>query len=163
MIDASDFKKQDAMPILCDVVIPIRTWSRDNERVHWRTLAERTKAEREAVCVALGRLPLVTVGRELVQGGKRRTVRSLKARPVALRAVLTRLSPGAGLDDDNLRGSLKACRDELAAWLGVDDADPSVVWGYAEQKTKRGLWGVRLLVLDASGAVVQDAQDEVKP
>lgn len=32
------------------------------------------------------------------------------------------------LDDDNLTASLKPVRDELADWLGVDDADPRVRW-----------------------------------
>jgi hypothetical protein len=47
--------------------------------------------------------------------------------------TLTRIAPRA-LDDDNLRGALKATRDEVAAWLLVDDRDPRVTWTYAERR-----------------------------
>lgn len=58
---------------------------------------------------------------------------------------LTRLSPGT-LDDDNLRGALKAVRDGVADRLGVDDRDPRVTWEYAQERFK-GLKGVVLLEL----------------
>jgi hypothetical protein len=45
---------------------------------------------------------------------------------------LTRIGPNE-LDDDNLRGSLKAVRDELAAQLGVDDRDRRVRWAYDQR------------------------------
>jgi hypothetical protein len=45
------------------------------------------------------------------------------------------------LDDDNLRGAMKSVRDQLAQWLGLDDADERIVWGYAQRvvKPKNGL------------------------
>lgn len=46
--------------------------------------------------------------------------------------TLTRYSAGT-LDDDNLRGSLKAIRDGVADWLGVPDNDPRVTWAYAQR------------------------------
>lgn len=36
------------------------------------------------------------------------------------------------LDTDNLQGSLKPLRDQIAQWLGVDDADSRVTWEYGQ-------------------------------
>ena len=38
------------------------------------------------------------------------------------------------LDDDNLRGALKAIRDGVADWLGVPDNDARVTWRYDQRK-----------------------------
>lgn len=57
--------------------------------------------------------------------------------------TLTRVAPSNGLDSDNLQGGLKAVRDELAVWLGVDDRDPRVEWKYAQ---RRGAWGVEVSI-----------------
>jgi len=57
-----------------------------------------------------------------------------KPRPALPCTVLmTRIAPRK-LDDDNLRGAFKAVRDQVAAWLGVDDADPRVTWAYAQER-----------------------------
>ena len=37
------------------------------------------------------------------------------------------------LDDDNLRMALNAVRDCVAAWLGVDDANPLIRWEYGQR------------------------------
>jgi hypothetical protein len=51
--------------------------------------------------------------------------------------VLKRCAPSRGLDDDNLTGSLKAVRDAVAEWLGVDDRDRATVrYQYEDQRTK---------------------------
>lgn len=50
--------------------------------------------------------------------------------------LLTRVAPRK-LDDDNLRGALKAVRDGVADWLGIDDGDERVSWEYAQEKDKR--------------------------
>lgn len=55
--------------------------------------------------------------------------------------LLTRVAPSSGLDDDNLSGSLKAIRDAMAEWLGLDDRDPRVGWRYAQ---RRGPWAVEV-------------------
>jgi hypothetical protein len=52
--------------------------------------------------------------------------------PLPVRVTLTRVS-GGRLDDDNLRPALKAVRDVVAAWLGLDDADPRVRWVYRQR------------------------------
>jgi len=56
--------------------------------------------------------------------------------------TLTRIAPSNGLDDDNLAGALKACRDEIAEWIGVNDRDRKTVRYEYEQE--RGPWGVRI-------------------
>lgn len=45
---------------------------------------------------------------------------------------LTRHAPRV-MDDDNLRGCLKAVRDGVAMSIGVDDGDPGVQWEYAQE------------------------------
>jgi hypothetical protein len=92
-------------------------------REHHHTRARRVKRERYAVGMVLNPLPR-------------------PALPCVV--VLVRHSPGTTeLDDDNLRGALKAVRDEVARWLKVDDADPMVQWVY-HQRT-RVAWGVTVM------------------
>lgn len=94
------------------VVLPLRLKSSLNQREHWAKKARRTKAERDTVRWLLGNKP----------------------RPALPCTVLmTRIAPRK-LDDDNLRGAFKAVRDQVAAWLGVDDADPRVTWAYAQER-----------------------------
>ena len=57
--------------------------------------------------------------------------------------LLVRVAPSNGLDSDNLQGALKACRDGVAEWLGVDDRDPRVAWRYDQ---RRGPWSVEVEV-----------------
>jgi len=58
----------------------------------------------------------------------------------ALPCVVTvcRIANSTGLDEhDNLPGSLKACIDQVAHWLGLkDDRDPRVTWVYAQERGK---------------------------
>lgn len=63
--------------------------------------------------------------------------------------TLVRLAPSAQvLDDDNLRGSLKHVRDQVAKWLGVDDSPRGpVTWGYRQERRtgpQKKLGGVRI-------------------
>jgi hypothetical protein len=37
------------------------------------------------------------------------------------------------LDDDNLQAACKTVRDEIAAWIGLDDADPRFKWSYSQE------------------------------
>ena len=56
--------------------------------------------------------------------------------------VLTRSAPSNGLDSDDLQGSLKGVRDQVAHWLGVDDRDSvQVHYTYAQV---RGPWAVHI-------------------
>lgn len=78
--------------------------NRGNGREHWAARARRVKKERRDTALAL----------------------SWHERP-ALPVVVTlvRCAPRF-LDDDNATASMKAVRDEVASWLGVDDRDPRV-------------------------------------
>lgn len=101
-------------------------------REHWRARARRVKSERRATALFLHD--------------------SRPALPCTV--LLTRVGPSNGLDDDNLRGSLKAVRDQVAQWLGVDDRSPLVVWAY-EQRRGKG-WGVEVLFSQPQAAGVAE-------
>jgi hypothetical protein len=59
-----------------------------------------------------------------------------------LRCTLTRLG-GRGMDDDNLQGTAKWCRDTVALFLGQDDGPAgSILWTYAQEPG--GAYGVRI-------------------
>lgn len=100
------------------VLVPLRTRSAPNLREHWASRARRVRDERRIVAWCL-------------QSPGRRVPPQERRLPCVV--TLTRIAPRA-LDDDNLRGALKATRDEVAAWLLVDDRDPRVTWTYAERR-----------------------------
>lgn len=89
--------------------------------------ARRVKAERQSVAWAL----LMGL-----------TKQPLPIGPV--RVLLTRVAPSKGLDGDNLQGALKAVRDQVAAFLDRDDADPSIAWSYAQRRGAKGEWQVEI-------------------
>lgn len=103
--------------------IPIKTVTGLNSREHWRKRAARVKSER------------------------RTTALIVKPFPVPCIVRLIRLSP-AMCDDDNLQGACKAIRDEIAKICGVDDGPAGpITWAYAQEKCKRGQFGVRVEML----------------
>lgn len=103
------------------LTIPLRTSRGQNAREHHHARAKRVKAERSAVAWSL-------LG---------------KPKPALPCVVhMTRIAPSNGLDDDNLTGALKAVRDQIAEWLGVDDKDTARVKYVCHQE--RGPWGVRI-------------------
>jgi hypothetical protein len=109
------------------VTLPIRAESVSNLREHWSKRASRAKLHRSTAYACLrsvdhGRLPTC---------------------PIVVK--LTRVAPRQ-LDDDNLRGSLKAARDGVADWLGVPDNDPRIRWDYAQEKGKPKTYAVRVEV-----------------
>jgi hypothetical protein len=107
------------------LLLPMRTQRGLNNREHPMSRHRRVKKERADVAWFL-----VRYARE---HGK-------PAIPCSV--LLTRISPGNGVDDDNLVGSLKSVRDEVARWLGVDDRDRMTVrYRYAQ---RRGPWGVQI-------------------
>lgn len=87
--------------------------SETNQREHWASKARRVKAQRQHVAWAFK--------------AERPDRPEL---PVIVK--LTRIAPRR-LDDDNLRAAFKAVRDQVAEWLGVDDADPQVEWHYEDR------------------------------
>lgn len=113
------------------IVVPIRTVSGLNAREHWRARHRRVSNERGAVAWML---------------------RGKATPPLPCTVRLTRSAPSNGLDDDNLAGALKAVRDQVAEWLGVDDKDRSRVrYVYAQ---RRGPWAVEI----EFGAPTADAE-----
>jgi hypothetical protein len=55
--------------------------------------------------------------------------------------TMTRCSVGT-CDDDGAVGAMKSVRDEIAKWLGVDDADQRITWLVEQRKVKRADVGV---------------------
>jgi hypothetical protein len=101
------------------IAIPLRTSGGLNNREHFAVRANRVRKEREAVALVL---------------------KTAQKPQLPCSVLLTRVAPSNGLDDDNLAGSLKSVRDEVARWLGVDDRDRvQVRYRYAQ---RRGPWGV---------------------
>lgn len=103
------------------VTFPMQTGRGLNTREHFRVRIKRVKAERDVTAWELKRC---------------------QRPPMPCTVLLTRLAPSRGLDDDNLAGSLKGVRDEVARWLGVDDGNRSAVrFRYTQA---RAPWGVRI-------------------
>ena len=116
------------------VLVPMRTVSETNMREHHMARHRRRKAQREAaywtMAAALG------VSWE-----------------VPGRVVLTRLA-ARRLDDDNLRGALKAVRDGVADALHVDDGSDVVLWDYLQRKPSKTepKMGVEIRIESKGGA-----------
>ncbi len=101
------------------IEIPVRTAPGQNVREHYMVRARRVKREREATAWML---------------------KSQASPMLPCKVTITRVAPSRGLDSDNLQGALKAIRDEIACWLGVDDGKSDTVrYDYAQA---RGEWGV---------------------
>lgn len=103
----------------------IRTVSEANTREHWAKRAKRTKEHRGIARVVAEAL--------------------LKKPQLPCTVRLTRVAPRR-LDDDNLRPALKAVRDGIADWLGVNDRDPRVTWAYEQDSDGAGGYHVRVEV-----------------
>jgi hypothetical protein len=114
--------------------IQMRTTTGLNARESWQVRHRRTKKERASVAGHL-----VTRARQF-EG----LLRSHLGDGGALSITLTRISPSPRrADNDNATAGLKAVRDQLAAWLGVDDGDGRLTWLYAQE---RGPWAVRVAI-----------------
>ncbi len=105
------------------ILVPLRTVSGLNAREHHMARARRVKAERRQVAWHL------------------HVLAPIKPK-VPCVVTLTRIAPSNGLDGDNCQGALKAVRDEVAAWLGVDDKRADLV--RYEYDQRRGPWGVEI-------------------
>lgn len=98
------------------VTAPLKIPSVANLRLSWAAKAKMVKAQRTKVrqalqCMAAAPLP--------------------HAAPLTV--VLTRVAPRS-LDTDNLVASLKAVRDGVADYLGVDDGSAQLDWQYVQRK-----------------------------
>lgn len=95
--------------------IPIQTVSEANSRGHWAKRAKRAKLQRGAAIVIA------------------RTTASPSEVRLPCIVRLTRIGPRQ-LDTDNLQSALKATRDGIADWLGIDDGCNDLVrWEYAQE------------------------------
>ena len=108
------------MSLTAHYFLPIKTVTGLNAREHHMTRARRVKAERAATAWVVKPFPTPCIVR------------------------LIRMSV-ATVDDDNLPGACKAIRDEIAKLCGCGDSprDP-ITWVYAQEKCKRGQFGVRV-------------------
>lgn len=109
---------------MIEATIPIKSVSVANLRLHWAVKAKLAKAHRSA-----SRLALESVAPE--------------APELPLTVILTRLGPRT-LDGDNLQSALKAVRDGVADWLGVDDGSSQLDWQYQQRK---GAYAVEVEVI----------------
>jgi len=117
------------------ISIPMCTVSGMNARENWRKRAKRVKAERELVGWYLGMGELI---------GKLE-----KRLPCVV--TLTRVGPTNGLDSDNLVSSMKAPRDQIAEWLGVDDRKDDLV-RYVCRQQRGPEWLVQIEINDMETA-----------
>lgn len=105
------------------ILIPIRTRG-SNAREHWTARHRRVKRERRHTASAL-------LGQH---------------RPdIPCVVTLTRLSSGTLDEGDNLPAALKGVRDQIAAWLGIDDRHSDQVrYEYRQRRVARGQYGVEV-------------------
>jgi hypothetical protein len=121
------------------VTLPLKTVSEANSRSHWAAKAKRVSGQRSASKWACGpALAEYRVG--LAKGYVPRVT-----------VLLERIAPSSGLDDDNLRSSMKACRDGVADALEVNDRDPRVRWEYGQARGKPKEYAVRITVRSDAG------------
>lgn len=109
-----------------EIVIQLRTTTGLNEREHWAARARRVKNER---CFVNGQLLI------RVHHTRKAALLRVLAGAGTIFVHLERVSPRPA-DDDNVIGGLKAVRDEIARWLGVDDGDPRLSWSYSQSRGK---------------------------
>jgi hypothetical protein len=93
-----------------------------NMREHYRVRANRVKEERTATMVGLYNAALQWT--RPLQGGE------------GARVTLMRPIARIPLDSDNLSGAFKGVRDEVAAFLGVDDRSDRIHWIYTQERGK---------------------------
>lgn len=104
--------------------IPLRTVNPLNQREHHHARARRVREERRITAWAL--------------------IASAEQKQLPVNVILTRES-SREMDTDGLAASFKGVRDQVAEWLGVDDADPRIAWVYAQRKLKsRGNYAVTI-------------------
>lgn len=67
-----------------------------------------------------------------------------------VRILLTRVAHRKLDGHDNLQGALKHVADTIASWLETDDADPLIVWDYAQEPAAYRFYSVRIRI-EATG------------
>lgn len=116
------------MPTEFSFYVPTKLVSEANMREHWAIKNKRKKAQQRAV--------------ELVWLAQRIRV----APPVVVH--LTRVGVRK-LDSDNLAGSCKGVRDQIARLIGVDDGDERKVrWEYSQRKGLPKEYGLEVRIVE---------------
>lgn len=115
------------MNLQLEFSMPVRVVSEANTRDHWTKKFKRKQRQQLETHVQWkraarrGKVPLPCVVR-LTRIGSRR------------------------LDDDNLAGAFKACRDQIAREIGVDDGDDRIKFEYAQEAVGKRVYGVKVEV-----------------
>ena len=118
MDDSANIDRIKSLPSF-RVMAGIRTVSAANAREHWAIKAKRNKTERTAIRAYFSTCPP-----------------SLRNTDAPLVVSLSRFGKRL-LDDDNLAGSFKAIRDEVAACLNRDDGPKAGIrWVYSQETAK---------------------------
>jgi hypothetical protein len=118
MDDSANIDRIKSLPSF-RVMAGIRTVSAANAREHWAVKAKRNKTERTAIRAYFSTCPP-----------------SLRNTDAPLVVSLSRFGKRL-LDDDNLAGSFKAIRDEVAACLERDDGPKAGIrWVYSQETAK---------------------------
>lgn len=112
---------------MIEATIRSKTVSVANLRLHWAGKAMLAKAHRGAARAALG------------------LVAPIPPKP-PLTVILTRVAPRR-LDGDNLQSALKATRDGIADWLGLDDGHAGIDWQYEQTKGDPNKYSVLVEVI----------------
>ena len=124
--------KRVEQPMRLDVTVPLVVTRGQNNREHHMVRAKRVKAERKAVSDKLYAADLeADPAYALFED-------ALNANPcVGARVTLLRPFARTPLDSDNLSGAFKGVRDEVAAFLGVDDKSERLFFRYVQCKAQR--------------------------
>ena len=111
--------------------VPIRLGRGENNREVRGQRIGRIQRERQALFVATHGVARAVLG----------AIGAFTPKLPPCIVTFTRVAPGRGLDpEENLPGSCKAVKDELAKLLGVDDRHPSITWWYQQERGDWGLW-----------------------
>jgi hypothetical protein len=116
-----------------------------NNREHHRVRAARVVAEREATRLSLS------------SGDWRGDAVSLRRLELGARVTIVRPFVSTPLDGDNLSAACKAVRDEVAAFLGVDDASERLFWVYRQSPAVVLGASVKAEVINRRGRVTRKA------
>lgn len=104
---------------------PCKTAAMNNSRVHWAIRSREVKAQRLAVWAEWQA--------------------NVKRKPkLPCTVTFTRIAPRKLDVGDNLPSSMKACRDEIAKLLGVDDSTDQITWIYKQSKGQPKEYRVRI-------------------
>lgn len=122
------------------VLVHVRTQSETNAREPWQARHRRRQHQRESV-----RLGLLTIGSQGCVSARLWVARG------GVVVTLTRIAPRPLDGHDNLRSGCKAIADEVAEWLGVDDADDRVTWQYGQRRGRPREYAIEIRIA-AKGA-----------